>query len=326
VQNNRFDFLNPALFKKILKKIYDDDKVELHEFLTKLTQQNYQGEISQSYNLCLASDFINLVTSGYTEFVSSRNYSKLPTFLFEFDTLLSLDLSTACSIDFPKDLKSLPNLTSLNLENCKIDNFDFLKSLHKLTFLNLANTSISSIPEVFCELQKLQILNLSNNPNITDDEGLRTYKKIQNCEDLKFISVRNNSLEVLPPALLHLKNLVAIDCRENSITQYFDLKKLEKLSGFYHDHMQDSQQLFEFLNLLKGSNLINSGLFLMHYNQLYKIPVVGDGDSYLRLDVNKFNQRLKEIESSNFTIDKPSNSPRDLVTELMKTGGRHLAL
>lgn len=320
--SSRFDFLNP----NYLKKIKDDGKADLHEFLTKLTQQYYRGEISQSHDLSLVSDFINLAIDGYTQFVSSQHYSKLPTFLFEFDTLTILDLSSSCSIAFPKDLKTLPNLTSLNLENCKIDDFDFLKSLHKLTFLNLANTSISSIPEVFCVLQKLQILNLSNNPNINDDEGLRTYKKIQNCEDLKFISLRNNSLEIFPPALLCLKNLLAIDCRENFITHYFDLKKLQKLTVFYHDYMQDSQQLFEFLNCLKGSKLINSGLFLKHYHEPYEIPVIRYDNSYYRLDEDMFNQRLKEIEYSKFIIQRPSDFPQDLVTELMKTGGRNLAL
>lgn len=199
--SREFDFLEPDNFSELLKKIKDDGKVELYYLLDKFINDDDENDLR---NLYLTNDFINLQQNKYSEFNSTYSYEKLPIFLWEIDSLTSLNFSSACQISPPKNLSNLSNLTFLNLANCKIDDFDFLKSIHNLTFLNITNTSLRHIPEVFRGLQKLKILNLSNNPNILEDEGLITYQKIQNCDDLKFLSIRNNALEIMPPAVLQL--------------------------------------------------------------------------------------------------------------------------
>ncbi|MFZ9470386.1 MAG: leucine-rich repeat domain-containing protein, partial [Rickettsiales bacterium] len=288
------DFLEPDNFSELLKKIKDDGKIELFYLLDKFINDDGENDLR---NLYLTNDFINLQQNKYSEFNSTYSYEKLPIFLWEIDSLTSLNFSSACQISPPKNLSNLSNLTFLNLANCKIDDFDFLKSIHNLTFLNITNTSLRHIPEVFRGLQKLKILNLSNNPNILEDEGLITYQKIQNCDDLKFLSIRNNALEIMPPAVLQLKEIEAIDCRENLIYEYDGLHKLTNLQGFYHDHMRDSRQLSKFFGVIKNINLIKSSLFLMHYGPTYGIPLSFQGQSSITLDSAGFAKRIQEVES-----------------------------
>ena len=321
--DSEIDLLQPHNFSELLKKIKDDGKIELFYLLDKIIIDEGKNDLK---NLFLIHDFVNLKQNNYTEFTTNYPYEKVPIFLWEINSLMSLNFSSACQISPPKNLLYLGNLSSLNLANCKIDDFDFLKSIHNITFLNISNTSLRHIPEALKDLQKLKILNLSNNPNILEDEGLTSYQKLQNCNDLKFLSIRNNSLEILPPAILHLKDIVAIDCRENMIYEYDDLQKLTNLQGFYHDPMRDSRQLSSFFRVIKNINLVKSSLFLIHYGPIYGIPISLQGQSIATLDSAGFARRIQEVESADFKIAKPSNTPKDLVTEVLETGGRLLAI
>jgi Leucine-rich repeat (LRR) protein len=137
--------------------------------------------------------------------------------------LTTLNLSHNQIKDFSA-LKDLGNLTILDFKNNKITDISALKDLSNLTILNLGNNQITDIPSLI-ELRELIKLNLSHNQ-------IKDFSSLKDLGNLTILGLNNNQITDIS-ALKDLQSLTSLYLNNNQITDISTLKDLQSLTTLH---------------------------------------------------------------------------------------------
>ena len=144
----------------------------------------------------LARNRLSFASVASSPLCGSGNIASSPPAL----ALIFLDLSGNDLEFFPSDLSKLPVLSTLLLSNNRIK--------------TLASGVHDGKPSGWCKgFKALETLNLSSNQIL--DLGELPRCLIECCPILRGLSLQNNELSLIPPALGMLQNLTSIDLRGN---------------------------------------------------------------------------------------------------------------
>ncbi|WP_026464292.1 leucine-rich repeat domain-containing protein [Adhaeribacter aquaticus] len=255
--------------------------------------------------------------------LSKRNLSAIPKEVLDLPNLKCLDLSNnnitsftglekltklevlfleGCNIkEFPVEIFSLKELTSLNINGNQIKYFDEnITKLSKLTGLNLSDNDFGIIPTYVLELPSLTGLFAAENTNITFEStefissnikeleligcGLKEFPIIiTKFSAINTIYLMDNNLKSLPNDFKLLKNLVSIDLGNNKFKEIPNelieiLGNLETLDISYNNIKEIN---FDFKPAKKLRKLDLSG------NRIKSLPSNFDSlDNLLFLELN----------------------------------------
>lgn len=162
------------------------------------------------------------------------------------------------------DIKSYYiNYNDINIEKVLLD----ICKCKDLTICNIAecNHSFTDLPEVFWNLTKLSILNLSSNKSLS-----RLSPNITNLVNLTTLDISNTNIKPFPIEICELVKLQILYACNNDYTKIpIEIGKLNKLE-------QLSLECNKLTILPKEiSNLINLKLLNINNNQMQTMPKVG---------------------------------------------------
>ncbi|KAI5710885.1 hypothetical protein M8J76_009226 [Diaphorina citri] len=129
--------------------------------------------------------------------------------LFDITSIRELDLSHNLIQNLPPDLLNLRHLVYMNLENNKLETIDIDFNFGHLRELNLSSNKFQQIPKCIFHLDNLEILILNNN----DIEEINQPEKLVKMQKLTVLDLSNNNIRKIPYELglaqqLHHLNLV----------------------------------------------------------------------------------------------------------------------
>lgn len=174
--------------------------------------------------LSLENNELNSLPDNFLESVSLETLilhgndftGEIPQKFFQHPTLRSLGLNFNEITSFPSDLKSAKSLESLGLAYNKLSEIPIkIRDLEKIKVLSLGGNLLSGrLPDIFLEMENLEILGLSDNKfNGTIPISYGKFKKI------KALILDNNELSgELPFALADNINLVNVILAYNDFT------------------------------------------------------------------------------------------------------------
>lgn len=116
-------------------------------------------------------------------------------------------------IEFVKSLRPQVDIERLSLQDNRIAELPriFFHTFKNLKYLNLHNNNITTLPDDFGLLEKLEVLDLSSNSLLLLSSSTLNLKR------LTVLSLKNNRLKYLPPALGELQNLSLLETSENPL-------------------------------------------------------------------------------------------------------------
>lgn len=202
-------------------------------------------------------DVLNLIKQEKKEDTKKLNLSnyglrEIPKELLELTNLEELDLSSNNLSDI-SDLSKLISLKKLNLANNEgVSDLKNLSDLKKLINLNLTKSyGINEFSQI-SKLEKLERVNLSINE-------IASLKFLHNCNDLKYIDLSNNNIEVLEDLVFFVEKEYRIVIEEDK--QNENLKQINIFGNpiskiFEVDIFRESRYLLTYLNKLKNKNPI----------------------------------------------------------------------
>lgn len=135
--------------------------------------------------------------------------------------------------DIPQEMKSLANLTYLNLGNNQLESISpELGNLPNLQVLMLGGNNLKSIPKELGNLPNLTSLWLSNNHLESISPELF---KPNNLPQLQNLLLENNQLKSIPPELGNLPNLIDLRLYNNQLVGEIpsSFSGLKKIKRFY---------------------------------------------------------------------------------------------
>ena len=110
--------------------------------------------------------------------LDNKGYKKFPD-ITDFHNLESLSLSNNEISNIPNELLNCKKLKKIFIERNKLTSLPpELSELKELTHVIAIFNKIDTIPESMCSLQKLELLNLSGNPNTFMPECLKRRNSI----------------------------------------------------------------------------------------------------------------------------------------------------
>ncbi|MCI5056943.1 MAG: hypothetical protein MRY83_12585, partial [Flavobacteriales bacterium] len=153
-----------------------------------------------------------------------KSCPNLSTLHASFETTASLneigelkhleDLELTCDINGPVPLGvgKLEKLRALKMTSCNLFDISVLAKNTALKTLDVSDNNIIQIPEQMSNLKDLEVLNVSNNHDISSYVGLK------GMQSLKTVDLSNNSLEYIPEELYYLKNIETVILEGNDIS------------------------------------------------------------------------------------------------------------
>ncbi|PRP75101.1 leucine-rich repeat-containing protein [Planoprotostelium fungivorum] len=264
--------------------------------------------------LDLASNGINLISDGISELMTDKLSSltdlsmrdnaitKLPKNIGQFHKLQRLDLGGNHLSLVPEGLNSLSSLKILILSENRLCAFPKLDGMTSLEILDLSRNTIPSLPDDL-NLPHVQVLKLARNgisnlPTPVNLESLQEIDLARNritvlsgsfcasvCRTLRILTLKHNTIEVLPPEFAQLRRLETLNLKANALREFqpelLGLKELIRLDLRLN-------QLVKLPNDLSGYSRMRE-LFLGD-NQLVNLPPsVGKMDALVCLDVSSNN-------------------------------------
>ncbi|KAL5548567.1 hypothetical protein UlMin_003798 [Ulmus minor] len=194
-----------------------------------LSSNNLSGTVDFEQFLKLENlTILNLSSNKYLSLSSNNfiNYS-LP------QNLQSLTMSSCNVSEFPYSLRTLVNLTSLDLSHNQIKGNvpEWLSNVGKdsLNLLDLSHNQLTGeIPSLIYNMSSLEVLDLSQNrfhgalpPCFGNLQKNSTFAE-ENSSSLRILNLNGNQLEgSLPQTLLNCKNLEVLDLGNNQINDTF---------------------------------------------------------------------------------------------------------
>lgn len=152
------------------------------------------------------SDLYNLKTLNY----SHNNVIEIPGWLFESESLISVDGSYNASTEISEFDVENSSLRIVYLENNKLTQLPEMKGLENLETLSLANNDFTVYPAYIGQLPKLKVLSLSGNK-------LTTVEQISGNTALTTLYLNNNELSSLPTGIETLPVLSELSVSNNNI-------------------------------------------------------------------------------------------------------------
>lgn len=149
-----------------------------------------------------------------------------------------------------------------------------LKDRKQVFKLNLVDKNLTSLPDEFYELENLQVLDLSNNPQLNWAEVIPKLAKLNMLSEL---GLGTNNLKELPAAITKISRLYNLALPKNPELNYEqvlgvlkDCKKLEKLDIGTNTF----KILPKGLNQLKNLNLLilEGNIYLEDINEITNMP------------------------------------------------------
>jgi Leucine-rich repeat (LRR) protein len=204
-----------------------------------------------------------------------------------FLTITKINLQNNNLTELPESFGELTNLTTLNLQSCKLitelpESFGELTNLKEL---NLSYNNLTKLPERFGELKNLTTLNLQSCKLIT--ELPESFGELTN---LKELNLSYNNLTKLPERFGELKNLTTLNLQNNNLTElperFGELKNLTTLDLFSNILTELPERFGELTNLTtldlfsniltelpeRFGELKNLTTLDLSYNKLTKLP------------------------------------------------------
>jgi len=175
---------------------------------------------------------------------------------------------------FPRNKKTLIELETLNLPNCKIDNLPKeISGLKNLKKLWLDGNNLTYLPDEICNLTLLEELYVPNN-NI--EKLPENIGKLKNLVEINF---KNNNIKCLPISLVLLKKLRKINFRGQKhgskisspdiasliLQGCFDNDKLFRKQLFMEDENDWNELKSNFRNFYMSDITINVNNKKIHY-------------------------------------------------------------
>ena len=142
---------------------------------------------------------------------SGRGLDRLPSRIFEIDTIAALDLSYNRFEQLPPELANMSKLAALDLSGNRLESLpDALARLGALSELDLSFNRFARFPEVLTRLPGLQALYLDGNRIAIPEE-------IYGCAVLRKLSLQRCAFRGLPVALRRMSGLEILRLDGNQI-------------------------------------------------------------------------------------------------------------
>lgn len=225
LKNFRSYFNNfPNGFSNDMQNLMNLDTVFIHNAGLQGVVPSIFFKLPKLKQLSLENNYLNSLPDNFLESVSLESFSlqvndfsgEIPQKFFQHPTLRILGLNYNKITSFPSDLKSAKSLESLGLAYNKISEIPInLKDLEKMKVLTLVGNLLSGrLPDLFLEMENLEILGLSSNKfSGTIPISYGKFKKI------KTITLDKNELSgELPLALADNINLINVNLADNDFT------------------------------------------------------------------------------------------------------------
>ncbi|MES2345572.1 MAG: leucine-rich repeat domain-containing protein [Chlamydiota bacterium] len=149
--------------------------------------------------------------------LSENKITKISKLTFYLKNLKELDLSKNAIKQLPVSINQMNCLEAFFLDNNEIEKVPVqIGSLVSLKILSLNDNKINNISDEVSKLVNLEEFYIDSNFLGIDKINL-LFEKMSSLNVLKEVALRNNKLEEVPQALLHLKNLKVLDLSENLI-------------------------------------------------------------------------------------------------------------
>ncbi|MBF0451098.1 MAG: DUF5011 domain-containing protein [Candidatus Magnetomorum sp.] len=151
---------------------------------------------------------------------SNNKIKELPESMKNLSNLQKIDSSNNSIEIFPYQLSNIDNLHEINLSENNITNIDDnIQNFNKLLILDLSGNKLKlNISSKIGSLINLQSLNLSNctlsNSNIPEE--------LFNLNNLRYLSLNDNSIENIPENIGNLKNLITLSLANNRLLDNID--------------------------------------------------------------------------------------------------------
>ena len=190
------------------------------------------------------------ISQGNETYEDDDGYKKFPQWIFKYNELESLDLSSINIESVPSEISSLKSLKILNLKNDKLKTLPSeISQLSNLEELYILYNPISSFPSEISSLKSLKILYASHTgiktfpPEISQLSNLEELYiwqnqissfpiEITNLKSLKSLNIESNELKTLPSEISQLSNLEKLRISNNHIPSLPDsIKEMTKLKS-----------------------------------------------------------------------------------------------
>lgn len=276
-KNWRDSFRNVYQSPSSFKALYNHPELDAGNFLVMLVRVRWDFPVSYYSNRIKTQlDWTNI------------SLEALPDSLKYLSSIEQVNLSDNPQLNWEeslKVLKTLPNLTKLILNKCKLKNLPkTIFELDKLKQLTLIRNEIVDIPTEIQNLKNLEILWLDENKLHRIPESLGKLPKLHT------ISLSNCELIEID-VLAQIKSLEEIHVSNNKITDIGEgFSHLTNLANLYLNNNQIKSLASDFGNMPKVKRL------LLNNNQIEYLPQDLNWQGLFRLEI--FNNQLKELPAS----------------------------
>ena len=172
-----------------------------------------------------------------------NSFLQLPNILHLHLTYLDLSKNVLGPINV---IFNITSLTILKLHDMKLTDIAGISKLTKLRSLDVSNNFLKCIPSELFTLTKLMNLHISNN------EITEIPPEIKNFNILTMLTLANNNITDVTP-IYEMISLRYLNLNNNSnLIISNDILKLPKLKALLLDKSQCSQEIVDFITLLKS--------------------------------------------------------------------------
>lgn len=188
--------------------------------------------------------------------IVNRQMKMLPSILLRCDSLQRIELVNCSLRKIQKQIRELPQLTSITILNNRYRRPLRLSKNNRITSLTIHGDHARSLPRSYHNLKSLEILDLSSNVLTKFPNGAARNKKLKELslqhneltlrDKLKLhphvekLALQNNRIEQVPEQITRFPNLTRLSLNHNRITdvapEISNLKKLKHLS-FYNNQL-----------------------------------------------------------------------------------------
>ncbi len=266
--NNIVD-ISPILQLENLKSLYID-----YNWLKELPDE--KTKLVSLEHLDISNNEIKKIPTGFIDmpelkrlYMGDLALEEVPDFSSVKNTLNRLDISGAKIIDF-SFVESLTNIELLIMNGCGMKNLPELSQMNNLAYLYFANNNISVLPEY---LGSLPLIRLDFSGNFVSSMP-QSFANLTKLEQLVFT---DNYFTVLPAAVTQMRNLEVLMCGQNIIEvvpiNLSDLKNIKRAS-FASNNLADLHMFTNFE--IPYSYQISFDLNYLDLNDATNIEVLDD--------------------------------------------------
>lgn len=152
----------------------------------------------------------------FNKFVANElSDNDLPNELERYQNLIELILDKNKFKRIPKTILKLRKLLRLSLNNNKLIDLKNIENFEHLKYLTVDDNCLISIDDSLCQIEKLEVLYLSNNSIQTINSSL--FKS--NLYNLKLLDLSFNKLENITTEMLMLPHLESLNLSNNMLIQ-----------------------------------------------------------------------------------------------------------